>query len=295
MQKIILYYKFTELVDPQAIKLWQQNLSSSLGLKGRIIIADHGINGSLAGDIVDLKKYIKQTKDYPKFKDIIFKWSDGTKQDFPRLSVKIRPEIVTFNVRDKIKVNDQGIIGGGKRLKPEALHKLIKQRPDAVFFDGRNEYEAKIGRFNNAVVPKVRHSRDFAQEIKKPKYQKLKNQPIITYCTGGIRCEVLSMLLKAEGFQDVYQIDGGIVKYGEKYKDSGPWQGKLYVFDKRMTIQFSDQAKDIGRCYNCQTATSNYENCSIKSCNDLILICQTCARKLNCLCKKHAKVASLTS
>jgi UPF0176 protein len=145
-----------------------------------------------------------------------------------------------------------------------------------VFFDGRNAYEAKVGKFKNAVVPDTRTSHDFIRELESGKYDDIKDKPVVTYCTGGIRCEILSSLMKNRGFTDVYQMDGGIVKYGEKYGDDGLWEGSLYVFDDRMGVEFSDHAKVIGECIHCGGATSNYENCALKSCNDLVLICESC-------------------
>lgn len=292
MQKILLYYKFTPLSDPEAIRLWQHTLCRELNLKGRILIADHGINGTVGGDLKDLKAYVKQTKTHPAFKDMVFKWSDGAREDFPRLMVKVRPEIVTFGVPDKIAVDKNGIVDGGKRLKPEQVHKLIAERgDDVVFFDGRNAYEAEVGRFKDAVVADVRHTRDFPKELKKARYDELKDRPIVTYCTGGIRCEVLSMLMKQEGFNEVYQIDGGIVKYGERYGDEGLWEGSLYVFDDRLTVKFSDKGQDMGACIHCGGRTSNYENCERKSCNDLVLICTDCL-PAGRRCARHAAAVS---
>jgi UPF0176 protein len=242
MQKVILFYKFVPLTDPEAIKFWQQALCQRLNLKGRIIIAGHGINGTLGGDIKDLKAYVKNLKSYPSFKTVAFKWSDGRRSNFPKLSIKVKEEIVTFGASEEIKVDEKGIVGGGKHLKPRQVHELFKQRgEDVVFFDGRNAYEAAVGKFKNAVVPSVRHSRDFPHELDDPKYDPIKDKPVVTYCTGGIRCEVLSMLMKKRGFKEVYQIDGGIVKYGEEYKDDGLWEGSLYVFDDRLTTKFSDR------------------------------------------------------
>ncbi|HEX7633634.1 MAG TPA: rhodanese-related sulfurtransferase [Candidatus Saccharimonadales bacterium] len=277
MQKVILYYKFTPIKDPEAVRLWQRTLAEKLDLKGRILLADHGINGTLGGDVKALKQYIKETKTYAGFKDTVFKWSEGGRDDFPRLSVKVRDEIVTFGARDEIKVDEKGIVGGGKHLKPEQVHKLVEERDDVIFFDGRNAYEAAVGKFKDAVVPNVAHTRDFAKELEDPKYNDIKDKPIVTYCTGGIRCEVLSAMMKNRGFQEVYQIDGGIVKYGETYADDGLWEGSLYVFDDRMGVKFSDKAKDIGVCVHCGGKTSNYENCADVACNDLILICKDCA------------------
>lgn len=284
MQKIILFYKFAPVKDPEAVRLWQRALCEKLNLKGRILIAEHGINGTLGGDVKDLKYYAKDTKAF--FKGVAFKWSDGGREDFPKLSVKVRTEIVTFGAADEIKVDDGGIVGGGKHLKPEQVHQLVESRDEVVFFDGRNAYEAAVGKFKDAVVPEVGHTRDFVKELADSKYDDIKKKPVVTYCTGGIRCEVLSMLMKKRGFEEVYQIDGGIVKYGEKYGDDGLWEGSLYVFDDRMGTKFSDKAKDIGECVHCQGKTSDYENCADKTCNALILICKSCAQTLVC-CPEH--------
>ncbi|MGZ6005504.1 MAG: oxygen-dependent tRNA uridine(34) hydroxylase TrhO [Candidatus Saccharimonadales bacterium] len=293
MQKILLYYKFAPINDPEAVKLWQRTLCQKLNLKGRILIAEHGINGTVGGDIKDLKAYAKETKNYPAFKGIVFKWSDGGRDDFPRLSVKVRPEIVTFGAAEEIKVDDKGIVGGGKHIKPQQVHELVeKHGNDVVFFDGRNAYEAAVGRFKDAVVPDVDYTRDFAKELEDPKYNDIKDKPVVTYCTGGIRCEVLSMLMKKRGFKDVYQIDGGIVKYGEEFGDDGLWEGSLYVFDDRMGMKFSDKAVDIGECVHCGGKTSNYENCANVACNKLVLICENCLTETYCqaCAKSKAKV-----
>lgn len=277
MQKILLYYKFAPVADPEAVRLWQRTLCEKLNLKGRILIAEHGINGTVGGELADLKAYVAATKQYPSFTGMSFKWSDGSRDHFPKLIVKVRDEIVTFGVPDKIKVDQRGIKGGGTRLKPEQVHELIKERGDnVVFFDGRNDYEAAVGKFKGAVVSGAQHSRDFVRELQDPKYDDLKDKTVITYCTGGIRCEVLTVLMKEQGFADVYQMDGGIVKYGEKYGDSGLWEGSLYVFDDRGGMKFSGDAKDIGACAYCGNKTSRYLDCSDPVCNKLFLMCDNC-------------------
>lgn len=285
MEKIILYYKFVPVTDPDMARLWQAELCQRLGLKGRIIISPHGINGTLGGSLDSLRAYKNSMNRTTTFKGITYKWSDGSASHFPRLSVKVRDEIVTFGAADELQVNEHGVVNGGKHLKPKEVHKLLAERGDeVVFFDGRNAYEAQVGKFKNAVVPKVENTRDFIKELEKPEYDALKDKPIVTYCTGGIRCEVLSSLMKNRGFKEVYQIDGGIVKYGETYADEGEWEGKLYVFDDRMTVAFSDKAKDIGECIHCHANTSNYENCDNVACNRLVLICQSCYESENYFC-----------
>lgn len=279
MEKIILYYKFVPVLDPEMTMNWQRELCTRLNLKGRILISKHGINGTLGGDLSNLKAYKKAMNESVIFKDITYKWSDGGSEHFPKLKVKVKPEIVAFDAPDEITVTEKGITNGGKHLKPEALHKLIEEKgDDVIFYDGRNKYEAEIGRFKNTIIPDATTSRDFKKDIEDGEISKHKDKPIVTYCTGGIRCEILSAMMKNRGFKEVYQIDGGIVKYGEKYGDDGLWEGKLFVFDDRMQMGFSDKAKDIASCEKCGTKTSHQVN-STNVRRKLHVICEKCANE----------------
>ncbi len=276
--------------------MWQKTLCDSLNLHGRILVSRHGFNGTVGGDIEDLKRYIKATKQYPGFNDTVFKWSDGGRENFPRMSVRNRRELVGFkNSDDEFEVDENGVIGGGVHLKPEQVNEMVEKYGDeVVFFDGRNAGEAEIGKFKNAIVPNTTTSRDFIAELESNKYDNIKNKKVISYCTGGIRCEVISAMMKKRGFKDVYQIDGGIVKYGEKYGDDGLWEGALRVFDSRKTINFSDHAKTLGECIHCHSKTNNLENCQNKDCNELVLICENCKQNPDLLyhsqtCKDTAK------
>jgi UPF0176 protein len=278
MQKIILYYKFVPVKDPEMTMRWQRELCKRLDLNGRILISPHGINGTLGGDIDALRKYKKAMNESVIFKDITYKWSDGVKDHFPKLKVKVKPEIVAFDAADEIVVSERGIENGGKHLKPKALHKLVEQKgEDVIFYDGRNMYEAQIGRFKNTIIPNTTTSKDFKKDIEEGEISKYKNRPIVTYCTGGIRCEILSAMMKNRGYQEVYQIDGGIVKYGETFKDEGLWEGKLFVFDDRMQIGFSDKAKDIASCEDCGKKTSHQVN-STNIRRKLHVRCEDCAK-----------------
>ena len=288
LPKVILYYTFTPLSDPAAIRIWQKTLCEALNLKGRIIVSPHGINGTLGGDIDDLKKYIRQTRSYDGFAKMKFKWSDGTGNDFPKLSVKVKAELVAFGNPDEIKVDKNGVVGGGKHLKPAQVEELVAKRgSDVVFFDGRNAFEAKVGRFKNAVIPNTSTTRDFVAELDSGKYDHLKDKPIVTYCTGGIRCEVLSSVMKTRGFKEVYQIDGGIFTYGKEYGDDGLWEGALYTFDNRMSIEFSDKTKSIANCEKCNAPANRYYDCPQPPCNSLNLLCSNCAKTLNDEICKH--------
>lgn len=276
MQKIILFYKFVPVADAETVMFWQRALCQKLGLKGRILISKHGINGTLGGDLMSLKHYTREMKAHSLFDGITWKWSDGTADYFPRLSVKVKPEIVAFDAADEIIVGAKGIENGGKHLKPSQVHKLVEEKgDDVIFYDGRNMYEAQIGRFKNTIVPNTTTSRDFKKDIEEGEISKHKDKPIVTYCTGGIRCEILSAMMKNRGYKEVYQIDGGIVKYGEQYADDGLWEGKLFVFDDRMQVGFSDKAIDIARCETCGAKTSNLVNSSNIR-RKLHVVCESC-------------------
>jgi UPF0176 protein len=273
------------LADPIAIRLWQRALCEKLNLKGRIIISKDGINGTVGGRLMDVKLYVRETREFEAFKDIDFKWSEGQGEDFPRLSVRVRDEIVTFGVPDEVKVDENGIIGGGQHLSPREVNQLVEERgDDVVFFDGRNSFEARIGKFKNAIVPDTRTTPDFVRELESGKYDHLKDRPIVSYCTGGVRCEVLSAIMKNRGFKEVYQIKGGIVRYAEEYRDKGLWEGSLYVFDARLRVEFGKQEKILGQCDFCQSPTNDFYNCQILTCRTRILVCSSCATDDEPLC-----------
>jgi UPF0176 protein len=275
--KILLFYRFTPLNDPEAIRLWQKTLCESLELKGRIIISAHGINGTVGGPLSAVKKYVRATKEWTGFRDIDFKWSEGTGLDFPRLQVRVRDELVSFGAPEDLQVDQSGVVQGGRHLTPAQVHDLVAMRgEDVTFFDGRNAFEAEIGRFKNAVVPNVETTHDFVKVLESGTYDHLKDKPIVTYCTGGVRCEVLSSLMLQRGFQEVYQIEGGIARYGEAYGNEGLWEGSLFVFDGRMNQEFGPNTKLISTCERCTTPTNQYYNCANLACRQLILLCDTC-------------------
>jgi UPF0176 protein len=289
--KVLLFYTFTPLADPEAIRLWQRDLCESLGLGGRILISPDGINGTVGGELKAVKKYWRKTREYAPFKDIDFKWSEGTSpNDFPRLKVRVREELVGFGAPEELEVDDRGVVGGGTHLKPEELHQLVAEK-EVTFFDGRNKWEADIGRFKNAVVPDVATSHDFASELDSGKYDHLKDKPVVTYCTGGVRCEVLSAMMIKRGFTEVYQLEGGIVRYGEAFGDSGLWEGSLYIFDNRKAVTFTPDAAVIGSCANCGASSSRMENCADVACRQQLVVCDACAAG-SVRCQTHALAAS---
>lgn len=291
--KVLLYYVFTPLADPQAVRVWQRDLCESLGLRGRIVISEHGINATLGGELNAIKRYVRKTRDYAPFAGADFKWSEGSgltdepgrsgwreSVDFPKLSVKVRDELVSFGVPQELRVDAGGVIGGGTALTPAQLHELVAERgEEVVFFDGRNAYEAAIGRFDGAVVPDVRTTHDFIAQLDAGTYDDLKAKPVVTYCTGGIRCEVLTSLMRSRGFDEVYQLDGGVARYGETYGDRGLWSGSLYVFDGRFKLDFSSDPAVIGSCVRCGNATSNMETVETAEGRVQLVLCDACAAR----------------
>lgn len=293
--KILLYYAFAPIADPEAVKLWQRELCESLGLRGRIIVSKHGINGTVGGEIDACKQYVKRTREYSPFRRLEVKWSDGTgyiastpqllkgidrsprwnvSADFPKLSVKVRDELVAFGIADETLVDEGGVVGGGKHLTPTAVNRLVEERgDDVVFFDGRNAWEAEIGKFKNAIVPDVRTTHDFITQIESGAFDDIKDKPVVTYCTGGIRCEILSAAMKKRGFAEVYQIDGGIVRYGEMFGNDGLWEGSLAVFDGREAMDFAPGAKVLGTCLVCGAPSNHVSNCANRSCKARFVTC----------------------
>ncbi|MAL05549.1 MAG: hypothetical protein CMH36_01735 [Microbacterium sp.] len=298
--KILLFYRFAPLADPEAVRLWQRDLCESLGLRGRILLSTQGINGTVGGDLAAMKRYARKLKEYAPFRRIDLKWSEGTgldadgrSLDFPRLSVKVRDEIVTFGAPGELRVDADGVIGGGTHLTPGALHDLVARRgDDVVFFDGRNAFEAEIGRFRGAIVPDVTTTRDFVAELDSGRYDHLKGKPVVTYCTGGIRCEVLSSLMVARGFGEVYQLDGGIVRYGESFGNTGLWDGSLYVFDRRGSVSFGERPAVIGACAACGAPESRMVNCAADACKVRVVQCAACSETDAARCASHAVVAA---
>ncbi|HEY5223052.1 MAG TPA: tRNA uridine(34) hydroxylase [Microbacteriaceae bacterium] len=317
--KILLYYVFTPLADPDAVRVWQRDLCESLGLRGRILISRDGINGTIGGDLKAVKHYLRGTRSYPPFTNLDVKWSEGTgfvevnprelstpmrrsgwlqrtaegnallSADFPRLSVKVRDEIVSFGAPDELRVDATGVLGGGIRLKPDERHTLVAERGEEVaFFDARNSFEAEIGHFTSAIVPNVANTREFVAALDSGAFDHLKDRPVVTYCTGGIRCEVLSGLMQNRGFGEVYQLDGGIARYGEAFGDDGLWEGALYVFDNRISMDFSDHTTIVGHCTRCGTSTKRMQSCADASCRIQLVVCTSCADAAPALCAQHA-------
>ena len=311
--KILLYYAFAPIADPEAVRLWQTELCKSLGLRGRIIISKHGINGTVGGEQDACKQYLRRTRAYGPLSGLDVKWSAGTGfdpveaetlhgidrrapwrriTDFPKLSVKVRDELVAFGIPDETIVDANGVVGGGEHLSPQAVNELVESRgDDVVFFDGRNAWEADIGRFSGAVVPDVKTTHGFIEQIESGAFDDIKDRPVVTYCTGGIRCEILSAAMIKRGFSEVYQIEGGVVRYGETFGNDGLWQGSLAVFDGRESMDFAPGAAVIGSCETCGAPSSLLSDCALPACKSRFV---TCEEHRDSTCPEHSEVSGVS-
>ena len=234
--QVLLYYKYVSILDAQRVRDEQQSLCLHLNLKGRIIVADEGINGTIEGTVSNTEKYIKAMEKSKYFKDISYKKSVGTGQAFPKLSVKYRPEVVTTKIKN---LNPQQVTG--KYLSADELHEWFESGKEFYIVDMRNDYEYISGYFDNFIPSGIHNFYDLPDVL--PRLAHLKNKTVVTVCTGGIRCEKASGFLVSNGFADVYQLKDGIVTYMEKYPNQH-FKGKLYVFDKRLTIGFNTDSPE---------------------------------------------------
>lgn len=271
--QILLFYKYLYLDDTGAVKQFQQNLCQKLNLKGRIIIAEEGINATVEGITKNTEKYIKELIKDSRFADIHFKKSSGIGNAFPKLSIKVRPEIVAshlgYNDTDLIKIS-------GQHITPETLYSWIRSHKKFFIIDMRNDYEQKSGYFQNSILSKFENFYDLPKIL--PQIKNLNNEIIVTVCTGGVRCEKASGFLLNNGFKKVYQLDGGIHSYIEKYPNQD-FLGKLYVFDNRLVMGFNtDDPKHqiVGRCDKCQKPCEIYVNCAYDLCHRHYICCSSC-------------------
>ncbi|MEO6728999.1 MAG: rhodanese-related sulfurtransferase [Candidatus Dojkabacteria bacterium] len=283
METVLLYYKYTEVENPEDLREKQFELCTKLGLKGRILIAKEGINGTIGGTQESCQEYIKETSLYPGMDGIDWKISHNTDDSFPKLRVVVRDEVVSFKAPVNLK-------NRAPYIHPKELKELLEKDEDIVILDARNNYESDIGKFKNAIAPDIQNFREFPEFVKSIEH--LKDKPIVTYCTGGIRCEKASAYLVAQGFKDVRQLHGGIAKYGEE-AGGKDFQGAMYVFDKRIHVPVnSENPEIISHCLHCGVKVERYINCCNAKCNKQFIICEECDIKFEGGCSVECQQLS---
>lgn len=275
--QILLFYKYVYIDDPEAVRGWLNALCEKYSFKGRLIVATEGLNITLEGKSEDTESFIQALETDARFVKIHYKKSTGNGGAFPKLSVKVRSEIVTLGL-GVCDIDPNTITG--KRLVPETLHLwFTTHEKEFYIIDMRNVYEHNVGKFDGSLCPPMENFRDLPKLIKSIAH--LKQKTVVTVCTGGVRCEKASGYLLSQGFSDVWQLDGGIVSYMEQYPNEH-FKGKLYVFDSRVVMGFytDDPAHEvIGVCANCTSKSENIVDCRSGVCNGQFILCKDCEQK----------------
>ena len=248
-------YKFVEINDLLSLQDNLYNICEENNIMGTILIADEGINGTISGKHNEIKETISSLTSDERFSNIEIKYSSTDKQPFHRMKVRLKKEIVTIGLPE-INPNRKA----GKYVKPEDWNKLISD-PNVVVIDTRNKYETKIGSFQNALDPETSSFREFPDWVKKFKNSEDNtNKKIAMFCTGGIRCEKASSLMKEEGFEDVYHLQGGILKYLETIdKENSLWNGECFVFDQRVCLTDELEVGSYKMCFACRMPITEEE------------------------------------
>jgi UPF0176 protein len=280
MGKIILYYKYVSIEFPKRILKWQEKLCAELNLKGRIILAQEGINGTLGGSDEAIQQYKLALQAHADFADIDFKESPGDQSCFPRLSIKVKNEIVNLGIDPELICAKNS----GTHLSPEQANELLLKNPnDLVILDARNHYESHVGAFKDALKPDIKTFRQLPVYIDQH-LEQFKDKQVLMYCTGGVRCERASAYLKSKNVAThVYQLEGGIHRYIEQYPE-GFFEGKNYVFDNRLLVKANNTI--VGSCSTCKSASDEYSNCLNAACNKHFICCSACQQTLKNTCSQ---------
>ena len=270
--QVLLFYKYVTIDNPEELKALYLSLCERFNLKGRTIVAHEGINSSVEGSLEDTEAFLEEFLKDDRLAGIQVKRSKGKGDSFPRLSVKVRPEIVGTRFPKEIDPRKET----GKYLKAEELHDWYEKEKDFVVVDMRNSYEFESGHFKGSIDPGMDASRELPEVIER--FADAKDKTVLTVCTGGVRCEKMSAYLMHAGFKDVYQLDGGMHSYMEKYPGKN-FLGTLFTFDDRLVMDFGGEREVIGTCKRCNAKNEQYQNCANAECNMLFLICNDCMSK----------------
>ena len=256
MFKVFGFYKFIKVKSLKKNKVFLQKFLISNHIRGTIIIAKEGLNGTISGSVKDIDKTTKKLKSLFSFK--LFDSSNESKskfQPFHKPKVKIKKEIVPMNLIINPKERNMK-----SHLDPKDWNKLIKNKETHII-DTRKPYEYKVGTFKRSVNPNVTNFRDFPKYLNKLK----KNKPVAMFCTGGIRCEKTSVYLKKKGFKNIYQLNGGILNYLNKIKkNESLWKGECFVFDNRISLKHGLKLGSYSMCSGCRMPISSKDKRSNK-------------------------------
>lgn len=282
---IVSYYYLGPIANPnQEVKL-QKSFFTDLDATSRIYISEGGINCQMSAIASVAQDYMKWMQERLSSESIKFKVDAYHENVFPRLAIKYRRQLVAFDAQVDLS-------NRGQHLSPKNWKEMLEKQNGHLLLDIRNDYEWEVGRFEGAERPPCQTTRgflQFADELKKRVDPQ--KTPVMMYCTGGIRCELFSAILKKDGFKNVFQLDGGVINYGQQ-EGSAHWHGKLYVFDDRMTTSVgNDNCPVVGKCRHCGQENESYYNCANTDCNELFLCCPSCTEKYLGCCQTSCSEA----
>jgi UPF0176 protein len=278
MYQVLLYYCYTPLDHPEQFRDEHHRLCLELDLRGRIIVAHEGLNGTVSGTVESCARYMAAVKADPRFAALEFKIDEVPGHTFQKLHVRVKPEIVHSSLH-QMKPYERT----GQHLSP-AEFKALKDRDDVVVVDVRSDYEYNLGRFRNAITLDMENFRDFPERVKR--LEEFKDKKILTYCTGGVKCEKASAWLLEQGFENVYQLHGGIIKYGIE-AGGEDFDGQCYVFDNRVAVDVNRvNPTVISHCCHCQQPSNRLVNCANPHCNAHLPLCEGCGEQLQGACSE---------
>lgn len=265
--RVLLYYNYVQIDDPETFAEEHLAFCQDLGLKGRVLIAHEGINGTVSGTFEQTEEYMTKMHADPRFSDMAFKIDPHEGHAFKKMHVRHRPELVTLRLEDDVDPKQTT----GKHLSPEEFHEAM-QDENTIILDARNDYEYDLGHFRGAIRPDIETFRELPEWVRENK-DLIEGKRILTYCTGGIRCEKFSGWLVKEGFEDVAQLQGGIVTYGKDPNVQGElWDGRCYVFDERISVPINQKEHVVvGKDYFDGKPCERYVNCADPDCNKQII------------------------
>lgn len=273
---ILLFYKFVPIKNPESFRVDHLKMCTKLGVRGKVLVATEGINGSVSGTKKQVEEYKKVLRNDSKFRTIEFKEEKSLHHPFDKMEVKCKNEIIRLD--KPVNMNHTGAY-----ISPKEFLQLYKEKKDVIILDARNDYESDAGKFKNAMLAPIQAFRQFPEFVKGMNVQK--DKAIVMYCTGGIRCEKASAYMVEQGFTNVKQLHGGIIRFCQEYPNT-VWEGTCFVFDKRLTSSIGQEQSTVNTCIHCTMPSDFYRNCKNVDCNKLIFLCPECEKPFHECCSK---------
>ncbi|PTM08230.1 MAG: hypothetical protein DA443_08985 [Bacteroidetes bacterium] len=276
--EVLLYYLFSPIENPQQFCDEHKEFLKELDVLGRVYVSSEGLNGTVAGTPEQMETYREYVRSLPGFAEIEFKTDRCDTLPFPKLTCKVREEIVALHV-DGLDPAE-----GGRHLQPCEWRNVMESGEEYVMIDVRNNYESEVGHFEGAVRPDVRNFYDFPQWLDEADIPK--DKKVLMYCTGGIRCEKFSVLMKQKGWEDVNQLHGGILNYA-KEEGGEHFRGKCFVFDDRLVVPVNpSDLEPVAHCSITGKPADTYLNCANMECNKLFICSEEGARQMEGCCSE---------